>query len=328
MLSIPSAAATVPPEKQRQIVRPVSERAPRRWLWLFPALSAMLAGAALSSSVGQKAHITTDVQSGSPGFRTTNSGKPVHWSKGAITVYLDPSLKRMGPNADEAVMQAFGEWIGSDTRLPSLSFDSGKTSPTPRQDGLSTVSYAPITVAGHEHDVAITVTYSNSQTGEILEADMVLNASYPMGILTPKAAKPKGENPDEHEDDAGKVAKGTEESLDCDNRYDTQDVATHEAGHFFGLGEDMTERQATMFFSIGHCETHKRVLAPTDVSAVATLYAQSAPVARTADSGDPSAESQSGARGCSFGGAPGSGSPLWLSAVLLGSVLWRRRRDA
>jgi MYXO-CTERM domain-containing protein len=302
-------------------------------LWLFPALSAVIAGAALSSSIGQKVHVMADVQSGSPGFRTTPSGKPVHWTKGAVTVYLDPSLKRMGPSADEAVMQAFGEWIGSDPRLPSLSFDSGKTSATPRQDGMSTVSYAPITVPGHEHDVAITVTYSNSQTGEILEADMVLNASYPMGTLTPKPAKSTGNangaNRGEQEDNAGKAGSGNEESLDCNNRYDTQDVATHEAGHFFGLGEDMTERQATMFFSIGHCETHKRVLAPTDVSAVATLYAQSAPLAKTADREDSAAQTQPGARGCSFGGAPDGGSPLWLSAAaLLGSVLWRRRREA
>jgi hypothetical protein len=298
-------------------------------LWLFPALSAMIAGAGLASSVGQNAHLMTDVRSGSPGFRTTPAGKQVHWTKSSVTVYLDSSLKRVGPSAEEAVMQAFGEWIGSDPHLPSLSFDSGKTSATPEQDGMSTVSYAPITVPGHEHDVAITITYSNSQTGEILEADMVLNALYPMGTLTAKTGKDDGKKMSDGErEDGAKTGSSGEESVDCQNRYDAQDVATHEAGHFFGLGEDMTERQATMFFSIGHCETHKRVLAPTDVSAVATLYTQSAPTAQAAGSTDPEAQAQSTARGCSFGAARGAGSPLWLSAALLGSLLWRRRRDA
>jgi hypothetical protein len=225
-------------------------------------------------------------------------------------------------------MQAFGQWVASDQRLPALTFDTGKTSTTPQQDGKSTVSYGRISVAGHEHDVAITVTYANDQTGEIIEADIILNSLYPMAVLTPKpagqtttASSTSHANDDKSQDGErsnsnGRSMNGGEESLDCKNRYDAQNVTTHEAGHFFGLGEDQVERKATMFQTIDQCETHKRVLATTDVGALTVLYAQSA---------DPE-EAKAGARACSFGGVPTDERHLWVSAAIFGLGLMRRRR--
>jgi len=108
----------------------------------------------------------------------------------------------------------------------------------------------------------------------------------------------------------------------CQNRYDAQNTVTHEAGHFFGLGEDVVERKATMFQSIDQCETHKRLLANTDVSALATLYAASADTD----------EAKAGPRACSVGRAPGSSGAMEASGALLvsagifGLALLRRRR--
>jgi hypothetical protein len=265
-------------------------------------------------------HVTSEVRSGSPGFRSTPSGKQIHWTQKAVTIYIDGSLKALGPGADEAVMQAFGQWVGSDQKLPDLSFDTGKTSAEPKQDGMSTVSLAKIQVPGHEHDVAITMTYSNDKTGEIVEADVVLNALYPMGTLTAKApSQTNGAN--KNEDDAkgnhqgNSKAHDRDESVDCANRYDAQNVVTHEAGHFFGLGEDMTERNATMFLSIDQCETHKRVLSATDTTAITTLYVANQ---------DPE-EAKAGPRACSFGVAP-AGESAWISGLMAGLLLLRRRR--
>jgi hypothetical protein len=232
---------------------------------------------------------------------------------------LDESLGKLGPNASDAVVQAFGQWVASDKRLPDLTFDTGKTSATPVQDGKSTVSYGRITAPGHEHDVAITVSYAADKTGEIIEADIILNALYPMGVLTPKPANSSTDSsPHDDKDDHhhSKSTKDREESLDCQNRYDTQNVTTHEAGHFFGLGEDPVERGAAMFQTIAQCETHKRALATTDVGALGTLYAESE---------DPE-EAKAGTRACSFGGGPASGSASWVSAAFFGLGLARRRR--
>lgn len=297
MLSVPSAANTVAPENE---AKPTGEppRPARRRLWFFVALSALV-GVTTTAAI-KRPTVTQDIRSGSPGFRRTSSGIDQHWQKRSVTVYLDSSLKRLGQNADDAVMQAFGSWVQSDPKLPNLTFDSGNTSAQPMQDGKSTVSYAEIKAPGHEKDVAITVTYSNDKTGEILEADVILNARYPMGMLKAKLNE--------------KVGHRDMEADDCQSRYDTQNVVTHEAGHFFGLGEDMVERKATMFLSIGQCEMHKRELAATDVGAVTTLYAQV-----------DSEEASAGPKACSFGPGRSVGAPAALAAILGLSLLRRRR---
>ncbi len=301
MLSVPSAASTVAPEDAAK--RRDGGPAPvRRRLWFFVAMSAVVGVAATAAL--KRPVISQDVRSGSPGYRKSSTGIEQHWAKKSVTVYLDGSLKRLGHEADEAVMLAFGSWVASDSRLPNLSFDRGHTSEQPKQDGKSTVSYAPIITPGHEKDVAITVTYSNDKTGEILEADMILNARYPMAVLKTKL----GERADQRHD---------AEADDCQNRYDAQNVATHEAGHFFGLGEDMIERQAAMFLSIGQCETHKRELAHTDVGAVSALYAQ---VEASDDSGG-------GPKACSFGRASSGGAVSAFGMFLGLSLLHRRRRQ-
>ena len=337
MLSLRSSASTVAPEDKAPNSAQQAPRGPaRRKLWFFAALS-VIAGIAGASAFGRVGAVSSDVRSGSPGYKQSPSGHELHWAKKSLTVYLDGSLDKLGAGSREAVMQAFGQWVASDTRLPDLTFDTGKTSTEPKQDGKSTVSYGRITAPGHEHDVAITITYSNDKSGEILEADIILNSLYPMGVLTAQtAAVVANGSSDDHDgkngkdstgkDSSGKgsaskgsgsvVASNLPESMDCQNRYDAQNVTTHEAGHFFGLGEDPVERRATMFQTIDQCETHKRVLALTDVGAVTTLYAKTE---------DPE-EAKAGARACSFGGVPTSSGALWVSAGIFGLSLLRRRR--
>ncbi len=333
MLSVPSAATTVPPENKPRGAGPQPPKQnARRKLWFFAALAG-LAGALGVSALQRPAAILSQVHSGSPGYRQSSTGHDLHWGHTPLTVYLDSSLAALGPGANEAVMQAFGQWVGSDQRLPVLSFDSGKTSATPIQDGKSTVSYGRITAPGHERDLAITVTYANDQSGEIIEADIILNALYPMGVLTAKAVaqtttptvtpQNNGNGSEHHDNDeknTGSTSTSksmtTEEAVDCKNRYDAQNVATHEVGHFFGLGEDPIKSNATMFQVIDQCETHKRALATTDVGALGTLYAESE---------DPE-EAKAGARACSFGGVPPSGGALAVSGLILCLSLLGRRR--
>lgn len=311
MLSVPSAAATVPPEERAPTsTAQLPKSAARRKLWFFVAVSA-IAGVASTTALRHQTTLSPNVRSGSPGFRKSSTGIDQHWAQKSVTVYLDDSLNKLGPDAPNAVMQAFGQWAASDPRLPDLTFDSGsKTSAEPRQDGKSTISFGVIKTPGHEKDVAITITYSNDKTGEILEADTILNARYAMGVLKARAlSQAAGKQED-------KGVRGESEAEDCQNRYDTQNVATHEAGHFFGLGEDMVERGATMFLSINQCETHKRALSLTDVGAVSTLYAQS----------EDAEEAKAGPRACSFGAAPASSGAWAIPGLFLGLALLRRRQ--
>jgi len=314
LLSVPSAANTVAPEDEAPALLQGGTK-PTSWrkLWFFTAVSALL-GTAAAGALQRSGDVSSHVHSGTPSFKKSQSGQELLWHEPKVTIYLDDSLGKLGPQANDAIVQAFGQWVTSDPKLPQLVFDSGKTSAQPKQDGKNTVSYAPITAPGHEHDVAITITYANDKTGEIVEADVILNARYPMGVLTPKALAGADEGKGQGKSDDG---RRSDEAVGCENRYDAQNVATHEAGHFFGLGEDMTERGATMFLSIDQCETHKRLLSSTDVGAVNALYAAS----------QGPEQAGAGAAGCRFGGgAPTKPGALLASGLVLGLALLRRRR--
>lgn len=318
MLSVPSAANTVPPELRPGLPEKRAVGARRR-LWFFSALSLVALGVG-ASLLGSAEPTVREVRSGSPGYRQAKNGQHQHWRRPGLTVYLDSTLQRMGPAAGDAVMQAFGHWVQSAPSLPNLAFDTGATSAISKQDGLSTVSYGRIDVPGHERDLAITVTYAKAESGEVIEADIIVNSIYPVGVLTPK--QHGGRNADAR-DDSGENShrsRGADEADDCKDRYDLQNIVTHEAGHFFGLGEDPVEQGATMFQTIDQCETHKRALSATDVGAVSALYAEGAPPEETAAVAGPGA--------CSLASPGGHGATSWLPTALLLLVAGRRRRGA
>ena len=315
-LSLRSTASTVAPEGETP-ASPEPPRRPgaRRKLWFFATIASVIGVVAAGAWKGRE-HVSAQVHSGSPGFRQSKTGKNQLWQKKALTIHLDDSIAKLG--ATEAVTQAFAHWVESDPRLPDISFDTGKTSATPRQDGKSTISFARITAPGHERDLAITMTYSEDQSGEIVEADVVLNSMYAVGVLKAREDQwRRNRGDDDQREKSSSAGTMNDEAEDCQNRYDVQNIVTHEAGHFFGLGEDPVERDATMFQKIDQCETHKRALLASDTTAVATLYAESE---------DPE-EAAAGPRACSFVGAPAAGaSPVgWLSGLVLGLLVARRR---
>jgi hypothetical protein len=180
--------------------------------------------------------------------RQTESGLVEHWAQSSLVVVLDPSLADLGPGAADAIEQGMGTWASDVAGLPSVTFEEGTEPLGMKYDGKSVISAGPITIAGHEKDLAVTVTYASDATGEILEADIVFNTRYAF------AAMP---SPD----------------ATCKKTYDIGAVATHESGHFFGLSEDWDDHAATMFVTTAACDAHKRELTAGDTASIAALYA-------------------------------------------------------
>ena len=273
-----------------------------------------LVGAASLSHLRTQPAPLMQIVSGNPALKRGADGQSVRWHASKNKVYFDSSLEAAGDHAREAVQLGFGTWLGSGAKVPGLEFDSthdAKFSQTP--NGKSEVMYGPITLAGHENDLALTVTFSDPKTGEVVESDVIFNSKHPYGMLPYKA----------HDD--GSSPMTPVDSSACEKRYDLQSVATHEAGHFFGLGEDFEAKTATMFYTTGRCETNKRVLQASDETTMAALY-----VSNDLSAASDEAGAESGAKGCGgarIGQGKTDGAVPVLSLVgLLGFVALRRRR--
>lgn len=174
----------------------------------------------------------------------TDAGKAERWANTTVHVTLDPSLAELDPRANDAVRAAFGTWLTGDVGLPHVVFDVATTRGAQAKDGVSRVLATRDVASGHENDVAYTVSYADSKTGIILEADVVFNLRYAFG----------------------------EAGASCSDAWDLGAVATHETGHFFGLDEDMTEQTTTMWIRTNACDAHKRSLTSSDVASIEAVY--------------------------------------------------------
>jgi hypothetical protein len=364
------------PEPPRQRLGDPGASRSRR-LRLLGALAIGLAAAAAKLLTHTPAH--PQVVSGRAAPKLTKAGAPERWEQGEITITLDASLDQLSPAARESVQGAFGSWISSPAKLPRVTFDSRPHAPLLMEpDGENRVYYAPITVPGHENDLAITLAYSNTDTGEILEADIVVNSRHPFALLDASAmgaapgagrkddpgtaggtnpgspatgsghGDPKSGNDGTHGSpqtgtDGRSASNGSGDGAhgapggktatapapattppaapSCTNKYDLESVVAHEAGHFWGLGEDMTDTTATMYFSTAPCTVGKRLLKADDAHVVSTLYAEPP----TGSSSEPLA---AGVKHCSVrtlgGNAPSCAGSL--AAALFGLAALRRQR--
>lgn len=179
---------------RKPVARPSTRTPPKAISRLggFVALGFGLAlvGTAALSKYEQGTYLPSQVMlHGAPGVKVTTKGNEVRWRKAQTTVYIDASVDKLGPTARDSIQRAFATWMESDAKLPQVAFDvsTGAVAST-KPDGKNTVLFAPITVPGHERDLAITLTYSDDKTGDILESDVVINANFPFDLLAPKAS--------------------------------------------------------------------------------------------------------------------------------------------
>lgn len=282
---------------------------------------AVLVVGAVAASFTESGPQHPTIVSGRAAPKVSDSGDAVRWWKDSVTITTDASLADIGADAEDAVRSGFGTWAAHDDNLPKLRFDSSsKRKPvTLTPDGENRVYFAPITVPGHENDLAITLAYTRPDTGEVTEADVVLNSKHPYGVLLAAGAEEK------HGKGHGNSAAALSFLMasGCSGTYDVQSVVTHEIGHFFGLGEDTTDAAATMYFSTLPCDLGKRDLSTADASEMSTLYAGGALSVGTesGDAGSPVAAS------CAVRSSTPAPSQSGLGlALALGLGAWIRRR--
>ena len=185
---------------------------------------------------------------------------------------------------------------------------------------------------------AVTIVWHNTSTGEILDADMMINDQrfVPGG----RAGGPYADCPD---------------SGCTGSDADLRGIVTHEAGHFIGIGHcnpiDKDDPNdpcvvATMFAQADRNAVEKRSLAPDDINAVCDIYSSASgnldqtctaiPIGglqlncETTEAGNPIACDAPGAvsssTGCSCSTTQTPADALWATlAALIGLTVMRRR---
>lgn len=265
--SLPVASRTLPADGE--VIRlstkgPGPGRSRRRYL-LGAVAIALGAVVAYAGNLSERVFPTEPV-AGIPALKKSDDGELLHWDQlKEVTLHVDPSLKVLGDGVEEAIAHGFGAWIESGEDLPAIRFEHSKhPNAKPKRDHRNVISYGPIELPGHEGDLAITIAYSNPKTGEIVEADIILNSRHPFELLDANTMQSL---------DAGESCKsGGASSKGCSAGYDVQSVVAHEVGHFLGLGEDFSDAKATMFHCTSRCEVHKRGLEASDSALLGDLY--------------------------------------------------------
>jgi hypothetical protein len=243
-------------------------------------------------------------------------GKPLAWTRRCIEYALDMrgSTTIELDDLSDIVAGSFGTWllVSCDDGAPGFQIQESAlancTKAEFNQDGTNVNVIAFVPDLDDGPILALTTVWYQPATGEIIDADILVNESQ-----GPFAACPP---------------------LGCFDEFAPHDLAnvlTHEVGHFFGLAHS-TDLDATMYASSSSGETNKRSLEVDDEAGFCATYgaAELSSECNFVPRGGRGLTCEGSSRGCAVvapsAGGPGSSPAFaWLLGVAL-TVAWGRRR--
>jgi MYXO-CTERM domain-containing protein len=293
-------------------------------------------------------------------------GQPLAWPSACLSYAIDSRGSQWMSNEEieEAVDLAFKTWENTDCggQPPNLVFKPLQPSTCKRAEyncdggNVNTIAFLASPASGEpwedpcnapgdlpydDNAFAVTIVWHDTDTGEIFDADMMINDQLAGRF------------------NAGGPYANCPETGCTGNDADLGSIVTHEAGHFIGIGHCNPENPvnpdpndpcvvSTMFRQAERESVNKRTLAPDDIDAVCTIYPpgnldQSCNAVpngglqlncETDADGNEIACSDStcstggSGRGCSATAHPGEAPWGAVVAVLIGFSVWRRRRAA
>jgi len=214
------------------------------------------------------------------------------------------------------VESAFRRWEGSgcsDVQFDFRGRTNGPVGFNPDRDDnenvvVSTTDAEMVAMFGDRDLLAVTLTSFSTATGEIFDADIVVNDAL---------------------FDFEQVADPDQCAQQDREVFDLENTLAHEVGHLLGFAHNADEA-STLFGSSPPCETRKRSLTPLDVDGLCSVYPSDGPsracrAPATYEVGDTSRfrDQCSGGCSCQSHGRPALSS-LVLSLVLIGLLLRRR----
>src|SRR5690554_4289242 len=177
-------------------------------------------------------------------LKRADSGALLHWRQPRVAIALHESMRDHFPEgrAEEALREAIATWsrAGAGPELVYL----GVTEDQPgHRRGASTNGVYLLRPWPYEKNLlAVTVTSFDTRTGEILDADILIN--------------------------------GEEEisATGDPSRYDLATILAHEIGHLLGLGEAERNPSATMYPRIARGDRRAIVASAADLEGIRDLY--------------------------------------------------------
>lgn len=181
-------------------------------------------------------------------LNTTYSYKGVHWANPVVHYEVNPDASGLSPlETQTAIDNAFWSWqteynvLGrADQSYIFFVDDAATTAGGPALDGHNVIAWAPLSSG----TLAATYYWFDRRTKHLIEFDMVFNTMYPWS-LTGEAGK-----------------------------YDTRNIATHEAGHTLQLGDlyGSSYSELTMYGYGAAGETKKQTLGLGDMLGAENIY--------------------------------------------------------
>lgn len=269
-------------------------------------VAAALGGAALFVAFGVPAHASAycRLTTIDPplGQLCSTEGRPLKWTEPNTTIALLPRDRQDIPaeTIELTIQHAFDTWSevscgGTSVRIVADLQSEPATETMPDHHDIGSnenvIMFVDSRVVWSDrmnvpNALGLTSVFHSKKTGRIVGADMEINdwrgtlgvcgSDCPLGVT------------------------------------DLENVLTHEAGHYYGLGH-VNDAEATMFAQASEGETHKRDLAADDIAGICAIY--------------PSAFEDDGC-GCAVAGAHDDDrrGVLWSVAFLLPLLLRLRSR--
>ena len=199
------------------------------------------------------AYLCTAVPNSSPVLSQAWNQRCIPYFISTSGALLDGEARRM------LILQSFNVW--STPNCTDINFmDFGYTDQAPGFDQdaddnqnivVSIESESQARDIFTRSELAITITSFNTATGEIFDADIMINAvTYPFEDVADTASCRMGDEP---------------------LPYDLRNTLVHEIGHFIGFEHD-ADPDSTMYASAPECETKKRDLTTDNTLGVCTVY--------------------------------------------------------
>jgi hypothetical protein len=221
----------------------------KAWVWAVALTTAATSAGSTTNDTTAEPVVTSDA-----GTAQDSTGAVPTWREAKIVLTVDPSFAAL-PYASAAVEGAVLAWTRAASELPDVEIVQAESegpaadSEAARVDHRLSFALDGDPRAGKA--LAITLVTADSDN-RILDADIIFSGLHTFTDCSLDDAA-------QHDDTS---------------RYDLQNVLTHELGHWFGLGENEHNANATMYAYVSPGETKKRDLDTEDIDQAQLAYFQ------------------------------------------------------